>query len=224
MVALKTFENLSPERQEEIIYVSLEEFAFNEYKSASLSNIVAKLNLGKGSFYRYFESKKSLYYFLLNYCIDKRMKHDQELLQNPINHFFELVQCHMKAKISFDQKEPLISAFLFNILQERNSDELQDIEQYRKSSILEMTEDILKPFIANGQIRDDIEPRVLAWTIVQNQFSFQEFIEIQFKQDFQKNISNHGKLYNLSEKKLLKYGKSFIKILKGGLEKRIQHD
>ena len=145
-------------------------------------------------------------------------------MQDPINHFFELVQYHMKAKISFDQTEPLISDFLFNILQERNSDELQDIEQYRKSSILEMTEDILKPFIANGQIRDDIEPRVLAWTIVQNQFSFQEFIEIQFKQDFQKNISNHGKLYNLSEKKLLKYGKSFIEILKGGLEKMTQQD
>lgn len=218
MVALKTFNNLTSERQEEIISVSLEEFAFNEYKSASVSSIVSKLKLGKGSFYRYFENKSQLYYFLLNFCIDKRMKHDRGLMQNNIDDFFELVFHHLKAKISFDQKEPLISSFLFNVLLERNSDELQNIEQYRKSRILEMTENIMIPFLEKGQIRSDISPKVLAWIVVQNQFSFQEFIEIQFKQDFQKNILKHGKLYNLPENELLEYGKSFIKILKDGLQ------
>lgn len=219
MVALKTFENLSPERQQEIIQVSLEEFAYYDFKSASLSNIVKRLDLGKGSFYRYFENKKSLYYYLLNYSIEHRMKHDQELITEEIKDFFKMVHHHLKSKIDFDQKEPLISSFLFNVLQERDTEELGNIEEYRKSRILDMTMKIIKPFIIIGQVRDDIDEKVIAWTVVQNQFSFQEFIEVQFLQDFQKNIKENGKLYNIPEDQLLKYSESFIKILKNGLSK-----
>ena len=69
MVALRTFINLSPERQKEIIENSLKEFALNEYQTASISNIVTDLGIAKGSFYRYFESKKDLYFYLIDYCI-----------------------------------------------------------------------------------------------------------------------------------------------------------
>ena len=64
MVALKTFKNLPPERQEEIILVSLEEFALHEYETASLSAIISKLDLAKGSFYRYFENKHRLLIYI----------------------------------------------------------------------------------------------------------------------------------------------------------------
>jgi TetR/AcrR family transcriptional regulator len=77
MVALKTFNNLTLKRREEIITACLEEFPLHEYETASLSNIVNMLGLAKGSFYRYFENKQSLYFFLLDDCTAARLRHDQ---------------------------------------------------------------------------------------------------------------------------------------------------
>ena len=50
MVALKTFQNLPAERQQEIIQVSLREFAVKGFELASLSDIISSLGLAKGSF------------------------------------------------------------------------------------------------------------------------------------------------------------------------------
>lgn len=49
---LKTFENLPPERKKEIINAGLEEFSLHDFRSASLSKIIEKLGIAKGSFYR----------------------------------------------------------------------------------------------------------------------------------------------------------------------------
>lgn len=219
MVALQTFKNLTPQRQAEVIRACLEEFALKDYRSASIAPILEKLKIAKGSFYRYFESKQSLYYYLLEHCIEKRLSHDQDLKEGEITDFFELTYHHLKSKIHFDQQEPLESMFLFQVQKEENSDELPNIEQFRKTKILEITEGIVKQFIEKGQLRGDLDPKIMAWTVLQNQFSFQEFIQIKFQQDFQKNISEKARLYDLPEDQLLKYGLDMINILKEGLLK-----
>jgi len=56
-----TFGNLSPGKKAEIIIACLEEFILTYYKNASVSRIVHNLGIAKGSFYRYFESKKEVY-------------------------------------------------------------------------------------------------------------------------------------------------------------------
>ena len=99
MVALKTFINLPDERKEEIIQASLTEFAINDYQSASLSNIIKVLGLAKGSFYRYFENKQSLYYYLLDYCVQKRVENDNTVITTPPEDFFDLILLHLKAKL-----------------------------------------------------------------------------------------------------------------------------
>src|ERR1044071_1961490 len=119
MVALKTFKNLSEERQLEIIEVCLREFAVNGYTNASLGNIIAELEIAKGSFYRYFESKRSLYLFLLDHCAEIRLKHDASIVKKPSSDFFERMLQHFKGKIKFDKHHPLESAFLHTVLDEK---------------------------------------------------------------------------------------------------------
>ena len=53
--------NLTEERKKEIIDTCLREFALHDYNEVSLSKIIAELGLAKGSFYRYFETKRDLY-------------------------------------------------------------------------------------------------------------------------------------------------------------------
>jgi AcrR family transcriptional regulator len=61
----QTFFNLPADKQEQIIQVALDEFAENDYDSASISRIVARAGIAKGSFYQYFADKEDLYAYLL---------------------------------------------------------------------------------------------------------------------------------------------------------------
>jgi AcrR family transcriptional regulator len=56
-----TFFNLPEAKRLLIIDTSLEEFASNTYDKASLSQIVLKAGIAKGSMYQYFNDKEELY-------------------------------------------------------------------------------------------------------------------------------------------------------------------
>jgi AcrR family transcriptional regulator len=91
-MALKTFQNLKKDRQEEILMVAFEEFALNGYQSTSLSEIIKKLNLAKGSFYRYFSSKKELYAYLIQEATTRRLSNLDKLIQQPKVDFFDIIK------------------------------------------------------------------------------------------------------------------------------------
>ena len=56
----ETFLNLPEEKRNRILDAAIQEFAANPYDVASISNIVRKVGIAKGSFYQYFEDKKDL--------------------------------------------------------------------------------------------------------------------------------------------------------------------
>jgi len=62
----QTFFNLPDEKRDNILKLAIEEFAENDYKNASISRIVNRAGIAKGSFYQYFEDKKDLYLYLID--------------------------------------------------------------------------------------------------------------------------------------------------------------
>lgn len=219
MVALKTFKNLSTDRQEEIIAVCLEEFALHEYQTASLSTIVTKLKLAKGSFYRYFENKQTLYFFLLDHCTEVRLRNDKSFINKKTTDVFELMLQHFEAKILFDKLFPLESAFLQNVLEERNNNELGNIKLKSKSRILTIIKDLVKSQVGNGKLRQDIDIDIISFLILQAQISIVDFIAIKKNADFRENIKSEKKIHTISDKKMLEISKQFIAVLKNGITK-----
>lgn len=61
------FDRLNPEKKERIINAALKEFAQNGYEKASTNEIIKEAEIAKGSLFNYFNSKKELYLFLLDY-------------------------------------------------------------------------------------------------------------------------------------------------------------
>lgn len=217
MVALKTFNNLTEERQQEIILICLEEFALKEFQSASLSTIVTKLNIAKGSFYRYFESKQTLYYFLLDHCIKKRLESDQENITAKPSEFFELMIEHLVGKMRFDKKYPLHSAFLYNVMQEKNSDELGNIQLTVKTKALEAVKPLVKEAIKEKVFRKDIDLESISFLVYRMQFTIMEYLELKYKIDFRQNIKDQKPFYDLSENEVIKTAKTFLEIFKNGI-------
>ncbi len=217
MVALKTFTNLPTARQEEIIAASLEEFALHEYETASLSNIVAKLGLAKGSFYRYFESKKSLYLFLLNHCINVRLEHDSGLINKEETDFFELMVQHFAAKISYDKRYPLHSAFLYNVMNEKNNDELGNIQLESRKKVLEVIKKMVTGWVDGGMLRTDVDADSMSFLVLNTQISVFDYLTLKYGIDIRKNIREKKLLYELPESELIKTSRLFVDLLKNGI-------
>lgn len=74
-----TFLNLSEEKKERIIHAALAEFSRVPMDEASVTNIVRKANISRGSFYQYFGRKEVLYKYLIQERYNKH-RHDLYLL------------------------------------------------------------------------------------------------------------------------------------------------
>ncbi|WP_235439744.1 TetR/AcrR family transcriptional regulator [Paenibacillus sp. DMB20] len=64
------FYGLEPEKRERIINAAIKEFARNGYDKASTNEIIKEAEISKGSLFNYFNSKKELYLFLLEYLVE----------------------------------------------------------------------------------------------------------------------------------------------------------
>lgn len=69
---LPTFFNLPEEKRQRILDLAVVEFAHNDYNSASISKIVQRAGIAKGSLYQYFKDKRDLYHFLLELVAEKK--------------------------------------------------------------------------------------------------------------------------------------------------------
>ncbi len=67
------FFNLSDDKKNLIISVSMDEFSSANYDTASINQICKKSNIAKGSFYQYFTDKLDLYIYIMTQAIDKKI-------------------------------------------------------------------------------------------------------------------------------------------------------
>lgn len=70
-MARRRFEQLPPERQEEILRVAAEEFARAGFQRTSYNQLLERLQLGKSSAYYYFDDKRDLFLTALQRCYEK---------------------------------------------------------------------------------------------------------------------------------------------------------
>jgi TetR/AcrR family transcriptional regulator len=68
----QTFENLPEEKRRRLVDLALDEFTEHPYAQASLSRIVARAGIAKGSVYQYFDDKLDLYRWLLTNEVGRR--------------------------------------------------------------------------------------------------------------------------------------------------------
>ncbi len=104
----QTFLNLAQEKRQAFIGIALEEFANHDYNMASVSKIVEKAGIAKGSVYQYFEDKQDLFLYLLDVA-NREMIGDiqQAAPQDSDVNFFELLRRQMSATVQAARKYPV---------------------------------------------------------------------------------------------------------------------
>lgn len=105
-----TFFNLPDDKRDQILKIAIDEFADNDYASASISRIVARASIAKGSFYQYFADKEDLYGYLLDLLAGK--KREFLLLDHPDLHHvgvFVYLRWLARAGVAFEFTYPALS-------------------------------------------------------------------------------------------------------------------
>lgn len=217
MTAKSTFLNLSLERQKEILDVSFMEFTTKDYQNASLSAIVKALGIAKGSFYRYFNSKRELYVYLIDYAGRRRYEEIQELSDNLPDSLEDLLIENFRRKIEYDKNFPLYSGFLYRVLIEKDSLEVAEMLLEMKAMIMNNTREILKKYIELGKVKETINTEAMAYSIMQLQIGVYEYLSLKFNIDFIRNIQLGKPVFGSKEDVVMQVVKDFAKILTHGI-------
>jgi len=217
---LSTFHNLDTERQQEIIDTALREFASHNYKTASFNRIARKLGIAKGSFYRYFESKKKLYYFLIDYSSQKELEIMSEIAIKTDKSFCDMFDDMYEAGLKFYEKQPLVNLFLLQMWGDNSS--VEEIGNQQKI-YLQKSEGFLIPLIINaqkkGELRGDISPEYISFIIIQNLTGFIEYVKYKYDKDLALSLKTGDWKIAQHLDELREFTKSQTKVLQRGLIK-----
>ncbi|MDQ0340502.1 AcrR family transcriptional regulator [Caldalkalibacillus uzonensis] len=111
----KTFSQLEPSKQQRIINAALAEFAEHGYEQASTNRIVREAGIGKGMLFYYFNSKKELYHYLVDYCLDYVVNEYLNLIDERESDFIERYKQAAQIKMKVYTENPHVFHFLGNI-------------------------------------------------------------------------------------------------------------
>jgi AcrR family transcriptional regulator len=149
-----TFDNLPPDKRQTIIDLGLAEFAEHPYQVASLSRIVARAGIAKGSIYQYFAHKQDLYLFLLEYAADQQL----QLLRaqtppEPDLSFFALLRWQMQASVVVGHAAPLLTRLMYRAV----TDDLPFRDEVTRR-LGRAGEEHLRKLLAHGVARGEVAP------------------------------------------------------------------
>ncbi|GAB3046901.1 TetR/AcrR family transcriptional regulator [Virgibacillus ainsalahensis] len=108
----ETFKNLDTQKQKRILNAAMKEFAENGYEKASTNQIVKSAGIGKGMLFHYFNNKKDLYHYLIDYAINILLHEYIYLIDTKERDFIERLKQIAQVKWEYQQENPNVSNFI----------------------------------------------------------------------------------------------------------------
>lgn len=150
-----TFFNLPAEKREYITQIAVEEFGNNDYANVSISRIVARAGIAKGSFYQYFADKEDLFAHLLDLIVQK--KWEMFSLDHPDpDHVgvFQYLRWMAQAGVQFELAYPDLVRVGYRVLSRQASSQ-EIFARYQQQALT-----FYRRLVETGKAQGDIEPEV----------------------------------------------------------------
>ena len=139
-----TFFNLPGKKRDLITNQAVQEFARHPYEGASLSAIVSRAGIAKGSMYQYFTGKKDLYQYIIQEVYEKKREFLKPVWEEKDRlNFFELASLYYRRSWHFARKHPLHHRVTVNFWESRDiavREEMLHKKEVRSTEFLEMLE------------------------------------------------------------------------------------
>jgi len=160
MMPKATFYNLPGEKRALIEEVAIDEFAEHGFDGASISAMVSRAGIAKGSFYQYFEDKRDLFMHLVDLVQQRKLAYFQERTPpDPNMDIFTYLRWMFEAGMEFSAVQSKLNAAVSRVL---FGEGLYQAEVFRERR--EQTSRMFAALIEQAIARGDIDPRVDAVT------------------------------------------------------------
>lgn len=182
----ETFFNLSEEKRERFVSAALDEFANNIYSKASVSRIVEKAGIAKGSVYQYFADKRDLYLYLIELAGEAKVEFLQSRqAQVDWSDFYKGFRDMLLASAQFEFASPRLMKFA-GLLKTVMSGDLKDETFARmKAMSREAMSALVKMGRDQGQVRDDVPLDVEAFYVNSIVSQMSEYIAAKLGMDLE---------------------------------------
>lgn len=212
-----TFEKLPNDKRQAFIKGFLEEFAANNYDKASVSVVVKKLNIAKGSVYQYFENKLDLYLYLKSLCEMTKVEYVLGIKREEYPSFWAYYRKQYEAGIQFDLEHPLESQFLYRIGEKESSEVLREFMKEWKQQAIQAYIGIIQAEIDQGHFRKDISAEAMTYFLVSVSMGIGDVLRDRYHIDFDENIKDGKPVFALDKAALMEAVDEQIELLKEAL-------
>lgn len=202
-----TFFNLPEEKKDRIIEIAIDEFSEYDYHKASISRIVKKAEIAKGSFYQYFEDKKDLYKYILLTAGEKKFSYLTHLVSSfTTMDTFQILRELYSGGVIFAKENPKLAIIGNNFVKNNDANFKEEMlgESTQKSNAF--LGSILAKGIAAGEVDPKIDVEFVSYILTALSMSIGEY----FIKEMQTN--DYNDMINLSDK--------MIYIIENGIAKK----
>lgn len=162
-----TFFNLPEEKRQRIVNEAIDEFAAHPYHRASLSRIVERAGIAKGSMYQYFKDKFDLYLYLLEQGAQLKLKFIRDSLARLGEgaDIFDMLIAASEAGFHLAELHPKLQAISHHLLLEPDKQFRERVLAHFGPAGEELTERWFQHAIDRGQIDRRIRPSTARYMV-----------------------------------------------------------
>ncbi len=162
-----TFFNLDPDKRRRIVDAAIEEFSARPYHRASLSRLVQRVGIAKGSVYQYFDDKLDLYRWLLTEEVPRRkVEHLQaQVVAAPPADLRGFLRQAVMSGVRFMLDNPRLSQLASAVTVPTDDPQLQAVYREVLAGGHEAFTQLLRGMVSAGSMRDDVDPHLAARVI-----------------------------------------------------------
>jgi len=115
-VITEIFNSLEESKRQRILNAALKEFAENGYEQASTNRIVKNAGIGKGMLFYYFNNKRELYQYLIDYSVDITVNEFLNLIDTTESDFIDRMKQVSELKMKLIADNPDIMNFMGTLI------------------------------------------------------------------------------------------------------------
>jgi len=220
----ETFLHLSREKREHFLKAAYAEFAAHSYAEASVSRIVRRLGIAKGSVYQYFEDKRELYFYLLDLASERKFEFIRKSIQDntppsdAARDFFALHRELILAGTEFDFSYPSHSAIVTRAMAETGAAELGNLADELKERSRVFLRDYVDVAIQNGEIRNDVSPDLIAQLVNAMTLSLAPYMEQKYGFSLAEHAAGEAPQLPFTREELEAEVGALLRVMKSGLQ------